>query len=224
MFHLHRSSWRFISQLIRYARACSYEYFILRARRLSSKLLKEGYLVSWNRHSESFMVDTGILFSNMTSPSQPLTNNDFTNFITLIPRLTFTELWLVSMEHLQRVWHASRERLPLRTPGSVPFIWGFHVLGLLRPIFPTLYRFNDRTELDFHRIEVSMTGWGMPTGSAYPSGHLVPSLLFGTCLCSYYWDHIPRTCHVFSWLYTLSIPLYFLVFAFYTFYLLFLKK
>ena len=34
-----------ISQLIRYARACSsYECFILRARRLSSKLLKQGYL------------------------------------------------------------------------------------------------------------------------------------------------------------------------------------
>ena len=36
----------FISKLIRYARACSsYECFILRARRLSSKLLKQGYLV-----------------------------------------------------------------------------------------------------------------------------------------------------------------------------------
>ena len=36
----------FISQLIRYARACfSYERFILRARRLSSRLLKQGYLV-----------------------------------------------------------------------------------------------------------------------------------------------------------------------------------
>ena len=36
----------FISQLIRYARACSsYECFILRARRLSSKLLKQVYLV-----------------------------------------------------------------------------------------------------------------------------------------------------------------------------------
>ena len=34
----------FISQLIRYARACSsYECFILRARRLSSKLLKQAY-------------------------------------------------------------------------------------------------------------------------------------------------------------------------------------
>ena len=36
----------FISQIIRYARACSsYECFIMRARRLSSKLLKQGYLV-----------------------------------------------------------------------------------------------------------------------------------------------------------------------------------
>ena len=36
----------FISQLIRYARACSsYECFILRAIRLSSKLFKQGYLV-----------------------------------------------------------------------------------------------------------------------------------------------------------------------------------
>ena len=36
----------FISQLIRYARACSsYECFILRAKRLSRKLLKQGYLV-----------------------------------------------------------------------------------------------------------------------------------------------------------------------------------
>ena len=50
-----------------YARACSSnECFIPRARRLSSKLLKQGYLAdAWNRHSGSFMVDTGILFSNM---------------------------------------------------------------------------------------------------------------------------------------------------------------
>ena len=63
----------FFSQLIRYARACSsYECFILRARRLSSKLLKQGYLAERlkYRHSGSFMVDTGILFSNMKYPSQ----------------------------------------------------------------------------------------------------------------------------------------------------------
>ena len=59
----------FISQLIRYARACSsYECFILRARRLSSKLVKQGYFVELLKSSFSLMVDTGILFSYMKSP------------------------------------------------------------------------------------------------------------------------------------------------------------
>ena len=80
-----------------------------------------------------------------------------TDFITSIPTLTFTELWVVSMEHLQRMWNASREHLPFRTPGSVP--------------------------------------------------HL------GTCLCSNCWDQIPRTCHVFTWLFTSNAPWYFLDFA-----------
>ena len=86
-----------------------------------------------NRHSGSFMVDMGILFSNMkfsltnfkwhsdpwpTVTSQPIRLS--TNFMTFIPTLTFTELWVVSMKHLRRVWHASRERLPFRTPGSAP--------------------------------------------------------------------------------------------------------
>ena len=44
IFHL-RQPMAFLSQLLRYARACSsYECFILRARWLSSKLLKQGYL------------------------------------------------------------------------------------------------------------------------------------------------------------------------------------
>ena len=93
---------------------------------------------AWNRHSGSFM----ILFSNTTAIwSLPLTNVKWlsdpwptvtsqpirlsTNFMTLIPSLTFTELWVVSIEHLQRVWHASRERLPFRTPGSVPLFGTF---------------------------------------------------------------------------------------------------
>ena len=37
------------------------------------------------------------------------------------------------MEHLQRVWHANRERLPFRTPGSVPQFWDLLVLQILRP-------------------------------------------------------------------------------------------
>ena len=77
--------------------------------------------------------------------------------MTFIPSLTFTELWVVSVEHLQRVWLASRERLPFRTPGSVPH--------------------------------------------------------FGTCYCSNCWDQIPRTCHVFTRLFTSNTPWYFLDFT-----------
>ena len=135
----------FISQLIRYARACnSYEFIILVARRLSSTLLKQGYpWNAWNRHSRSLMVDTRILFNNkchsdlwptVTSQSIRLS----TNFMTLIQSLTFTELWVVSMEHWQRLWHTNRERLLFRTPGSIPSFLDFLVLQLLRPDFSNL--------------------------------------------------------------------------------------
>ena len=217
----------FICQLIRYARACSsYECFILMARRLSSKLLKQGYLMERLKSSFSLVFMAGaasqagdadssrapgltsgfqgsvnvhrgalllvptvivhqffvfyiqeVLWSIRGSYSGiwsvPLTDVKWhsdpwptvtsqpirlsTNFMTLIPTLTFTELRVVSMEHWQRVWHASRERLPFRTPGSVP--------------------------------------------------HL------GTCQCSNSWDQIPRTCHVFTRLFTSITPWYFLYFA-----------
>ena len=118
----------FISQLIRYVRACSsYECFMLRARRLSSKLLKQGYLVErlkssfkkyYGRYGDliqqyevslSQMINTILTFDKQGLPNwSQLT----TNFMTLIPSLTFTKLWVVSMEHLQLVWHISRERLP----------------------------------------------------------------------------------------------------------------
>ena len=44
---------------------------------------------------------------------------------------------------------------------------------------------------------------------AYPSGHLVPPLL-GTCLCSNCWDQFHQTCRIFSRLYILNAPRYFL--------------
>ena len=43
----------------------------------------------------------------------------------IIQNLTFYQI-LVSLEHLQRVWHANRGRLLLRTPGPVP-LWGLQV-------------------------------------------------------------------------------------------------
>ena len=95
-------------------------------------------------------------FWYMTNSNFP-TNQTFHQFHDLDTELNLHRLWMASMEHLQRVWHASRERLPFRTLGSVPHC--------------------------------------------------------GTCLCSNCWDRIPRTCHVFTRLFTSNIPWYFLDFA-----------
>ena len=55
-------------------------------------------------------------------------------------------------------------------------------------VFPTLKRFNDRAELDFHWIKrfpwSICDGCGMQAGSACPFGHLVPSLLSGFACAS----------------------------------------
>ena len=61
----------FISQLIWYVRDCSsYECFILRAARLSSKLLRQGYVMERLKSSlRKFMVDMGISSNIMKSPS-----------------------------------------------------------------------------------------------------------------------------------------------------------
>ena len=60
----------FISQFIQYVRACSsYECYILRDRRFQVSYAKRTTSWnSWNRYSGSFMIDTGILYSNMESP------------------------------------------------------------------------------------------------------------------------------------------------------------
>ena len=70
------------------------------------------------------------------------------NFMTLIPGLTLTELRVVSMDHLQRVWLASRERFPFRTPGSVPCLgiclcsYCWDQLYRIRRIFSRLFTLN----------------------------------------------------------------------------------
>ena len=124
----------FISQLIRYARACSsYECFILRAARLSWN--------GWNRPSGSFMVDMGshqtlwsLPLPNVTwhsgtwpykmTPSIDKTLHQFANLLpnwTLIPILTLLPNFGGYHRTLQRVRLANRGRLLLRTPGPVPF-------------------------------------------------------------------------------------------------------
>ena len=132
--HLRQPIWRFISQLIRYARACSsYECFILRAVRLSKKPYRQGYVKE--RLKSSLMKFYGrygdltkqyevplsrmlhdILEDDHLQWHPPLMRH-YTNF------LPFTDLDLiiefdilpncvrvVSIEHLQRVRHANRGR------------------------------------------------------------------------------------------------------------------
>ena len=130
----------FISQLTRYARVCSsYECFSLRVRRLSSKLLKQGYLVEHLKSSfrkfygrygdfiQQYEVSLSRILNDILTLDQQWLPNQ-----SAFPPMSWPwyrawlspELWVVSMEHLQRAWHASRERLPCRTPGSVPLFLG----------------------------------------------------------------------------------------------------
>ena len=52
----------------------------------------------------------------------------------------FTEFWVVSIEHLRRVWHADRGRLLLWTPGPVPLGLAYVLLVETNP-FPNLSLF-----------------------------------------------------------------------------------
>ena len=63
-------------------------------------------------------------------PATPYIDKTFYQFVTLLPDLTLLNMTfheiLVSIDHLQRVWHANRGRLLLWTPGSVP-LWDLQV-------------------------------------------------------------------------------------------------
>ena len=130
----------FISQLIRYARASSsYECFILR---LSNKLLGQGYVKERLRSSlRKFYGRYGDLIKQYGVPISRMLHDilddghlqwhpplirHYTNFWPYYWSWPYYRIWLftklreVSIEHLQRVRHANRGRLLLRTPGPVP--------------------------------------------------------------------------------------------------------
>ena len=134
----------FIAQLIRYARACSsYKCFILRAARLSSKLLGQGYIMERLKSSlRKFYGRYGDLIKhyevsplpNVTwhsgtwpytmTPSIDQTLHQLANVLlnwTLLPILTLLPNVGGFDKTLQRVRLANRGRLLLRTPGPVPF-------------------------------------------------------------------------------------------------------
>ena len=125
----------FISQLIRCARASSsYECFILRAVRLSNKLLGQGYVKERLRSSlrklygrygdliKQYEVPLSRMLHDILDDDHlqwhPLLIRHYTNFWPYYWSWPYNWIWLftllreVSVEHLQRVRHANRGRLP----------------------------------------------------------------------------------------------------------------
>ena len=142
-------------------------------RRLSSKLLKQGYLVECLQ--SSFRKFSGrywdLIQQNEVSLSRML--NDI---------LTLGQQWL---------------------PNQLDF----------SPISWPLYQLWPSPHYEWFPWSIC-NGCGVPAGNAYPSGHLVPSPHFGTCLCSNCWDQIPRTFYVFTRLFISNTPWYFLDFTY----------
>ena len=153
----------FISQLIRYSRACSsYECFILRARRLSSKLLKQGYLAErlkssfrkfYGRYgdlSQQYEVSLSRMLNDILLDQQWLPNqSDF-------PPISWPwyRAWpspIMSGFHGAFATGVACQQGTLTTPDTWfrPLFGGLHVLWLLRPVSPTLHRFNDLPKLTF---------------------------------------------------------------------------
>ena len=157
-------------------------------------------------------------FWSLTNSDFP-TNQTFHQFHDLDTELDLHWLWVVSMEHLQGAWHISRERLPLRTPGSSPY-GGLHMLRLLRPVFPTLHRFtcNDRTELDLHRNKRGFHG-AFATDVACQQGALTlldtwfrPTIV-GLACATIVETRFLELAMSFTRLFTSNTPWYFLDFA-----------
>ena len=130
IFHFRPSMVFFISQLIRYARACSsYEWF-------------------WNRDSGRFTIDSWIWFSILGLPliyvkwqSDPrpawMTSRPirlFSSFMTLISRFTFIELRFVCMEHLQWGDMPAGNAYPSRY--IVPSLLGLSYAPIIETSFP----------------------------------------------------------------------------------------
>ena len=151
----------FISKLIRYARACSsYGCFILRATRLSNKLHEQGYVKERLKSSlRKFYGRYGDLIKQYeVSLSQMLNDILWTDHIqwqpptdqTLYRTRPFTEFWVVSIEHLRRVWHASGH--------LVPYLWDLHMFYLLRPIlFRTCHYFSGLCSSNIPRYFLDFT-------------------------------------------------------------------
>ena len=165
IFHLRWPKCVFNFQLIRYTWAwTSYECAILSTSRLSTKLLKQEYLVE--RLKSSFRKFYGRYWDliqqyEVSLSPWPLTSSDF------------------STDQTFHQFHDLDTELEL-----LRIMSGFH------GAFATFVACQQGT------LTLPNTWFHLP--------------FFGTCLCSYCWNQIARTCPVFTRRFTLNTPWYFL--------------
>ena len=154
----------FISQLIRYARACSsYECFILRAARLSSKLLGQGYVMERLKSSlRKFYGRYGDLIKHYeVSLSQMLHDtiyNDTLNWSDITPICELiTELdFITDFDLITKFWRfpfyiatgAASQQRTLTPPHLVLSHLGLAFVLMLRPFFPELVLSTDLLSFD----------------------------------------------------------------------------
>ena len=197
--------------------------------RLFSKLLKQGYLVErfkwpfrkfYGRYAD-LIQQYEVSLSRMLNDILTIDQQWLPHRSDLISiswpwyhawHSLYYNVWVVSMEHLQRVRHARRERLPLRTPGSVPDLRGLACAVIVetgftdsssswRPCRPWLSLSWEVFMEHLRRV------WRASRERVlFRTPGTVP--LFGTCLCSNSWNQISRTCRVGTRLVTLNISRY----------------
>ena len=147
--------------------------------RLSNKLLEQGYVKERLKSSfrkfygrygdliQQYEVSLTRMLNDILWPDhiqwQPPTDQ------TLYRTRPFTEFWVVSIEHLRRVWHADRGRLLLRTPGPVPFgickcsfVETTETPSYITPQFMTLSLIWLLTEFDTFRWFDTTNSWPCP--------------------------------------------------------------
>ena len=202
------------------------------ATRLSNKLLEQGYVKERLKSSlrkfygryrdliKQYDVSLSQMLNDILWPDhmqwQPPTDQ------TLYRTRPFPKFWVVSIEHLRRVWHADRDAYS--SGHLVLSHLGVANVLLLRPLplkntlhhqFTTVSLIWLLTEFDIteYRFQWDIcNGCGMLTGDAYSSGHLVLSLLD---LHMFYLLRpiLFRTCRYFTGLCSSNIPRYFLDFT-----------
>ena len=100
-----------------------------------------GYSISYTSRKAfrfmSFSYECKMTFWTLISYSDFPNDQTFHPFNDLDIELDFHRITTVLMDHLQRVLHASRKRLPFRTPGPVPLL-GTAYAQIVETSFPKL--------------------------------------------------------------------------------------